>query len=61
METVLVVVALLVCPLMMLAMGGMAWAAARSRRERSQGAGDTELDAKPVSADRPPASNVEGR
>jgi Protein of unknown function (DUF2933) len=33
METVLVVVALLACPLMMLVMGGMAWTAARSGRK----------------------------
>jgi hypothetical protein len=37
---IMLVVALLVCPLMMLAMGGMAWAAARSRRKQPDESGE---------------------
>jgi hypothetical protein len=50
METVLVVVALLACPLMMLTMGGMAWVAARSRGDRPQRLGDEHEAAAPPSS-----------
>lgn len=39
METTLVLICALACPLMMLAMGGMAWAGAKSRGDHA-GKGD---------------------
>jgi hypothetical protein len=49
MEGVLVILAVLACPLMMLAMGGMAWVAARFRDERADAADDAQELPRPAS------------
>jgi hypothetical protein len=50
MESALVVLAVLACPLMMLAMGGIAWVAARFRGENADAVEDPER-LRPVSTE----------